>query len=186
MTGCPQSTNMLISEVGRLSETWEQLNKQNHSKILDLAQYDVRLERMATERAKANQKYFASEREKEALVNQSNTYLRLSNNQKAAISILESERRAFVTKLATCERELVAHQAAETLLEKRISEIERERSEKAAAYAALQKQFAEVSHILLQPAAYAACLAVSILTRKLAIECLVRSHYPLPLGGDLA
>lgn len=142
------STNMLISEVGRLSETWEQLNKQNHSKILDLAQYDVRLERMATERAKANQKYFASEREKEALVNQSNTYLRLSNNQKAAISILESERRAFVTKLATCERELVAHQAAETLLEKRISEIERERSEKAAAYAALQKQFAEQSNVL--------------------------------------
>lgn len=150
---CVQSTNMLISEVGRLSETWEQLNKQNHSKILELAQYDVRLERMATERAKANQKYFASEREKEALANQSNTYLRLSNNQKAAISILESERRAFVNKLANAEKELVEHQAAENLLEKKINDIERERSEKIAAYAALQKQFAEVSRKLSLPVA---------------------------------
>jgi len=135
---------MLITEVGRLSETWEQLNKQNHSKILDVAQYDIRLERMATERAKANQKYFASEREKEALANQSNTYLRLSNNQKAAITVLESERRAFVSKLANAEKELVEHQAAEKLLEKKISDIEREKNERAAAYAALQKQFVEV------------------------------------------
>lgn len=138
---------MLISEVGRLSETWEQLNKQNHSKILELAQYDVRLERMATERAKANQKYFASEREKEALANQSHTYLRLSNTQKAAITILEDERRALVNKLANADKELVEHQSAESLLEKKISDIERERSEKAAAYAALQKQFSEVRNV---------------------------------------
>lgn len=135
---------MLISEVGRLSETWEQLNKQNHSKILDLAQYDIRLERMATEKAKANQKYFAAEREKEALTNQSNTYLRLSNNQKATISILESERRAFMNKLANAEKEVVEREAAARLLEKRIGDVEREKNERVASHAALQRQFTEV------------------------------------------
>lgn len=176
-----QSTNMLISEVGRLSETWEQLNKQNHSKILEIAQYDVRLERMATERAKANQKYFASEREKEALANQSNTYLRLSNNQKAAISLLESERRAFTSKLANAEKELVERQAAERLLKKKISDIEREQNERAAAYLALQKQFAEVSRMYDLRARCLRAPRLILFFLDTAIERVIRAHKSVPL-----
>lgn len=136
---------MLISEVSRLSETWEQLNKQNQSKVFDLAQYDVRLERMATEKAKANQKYFASEREKEALTNQSNLYHRLSTNQKAVIAQLEEEKRALTSKLVNAERELAERQAAEGLLKTKIKELEKIKDAHTSEFTTLQRQFEEVN-----------------------------------------
>lgn len=138
---------MLISEVSRLSETWEQLNKQNQSKVFDLAQYDVRLERMATEKAKANQKYFASEREKEALTNQSNLYHRLSTNQKAVIAQLEEEKRALTNKLVNAERELAERQAAEGLLKTKIKDLEKIKDAHTSEFTTLQRQFDEVSSL---------------------------------------
>lgn len=103
---------------------------------------------MATEKAKANQKYFASEREKEALTNQSNLYHRLSNNQKAVIAQFEEEKRALTSKLVNAEKELAERQTAEDLLKAKIKEVERARDLHTSEHAVLQRQFDEVRLVI--------------------------------------
>jgi E3 ubiquitin-protein ligase BRE1 len=145
---------MLISEVSRLSETWEQLNKQNQSKVLDVAQYDLRLERLANEKAKANQKYFASEREKEALTTQVTLYTRLSTNQKGVIEKLEREQQALSEKSLNAEKELAERIKAEQMLEGIIKRVQQELTDLQTKWTALRQQFDNVSEPLLTKCAH--------------------------------
>lgn len=171
---------MLIAEVSKLSETWEQLNKQNQSKVFELAQYDVRLERMATEKAKANQKYFASEREKEALTNQSNVYQRLSNQQKGAINLLENEKHALLNKLTNAEKELQEHQTAQNLFDKKISELVKTAEEHKAKAVTSEKQLEEVRKRVHQHAVSSDSDAPA------GQESAERAHHATPLRGGSA
>ena len=139
------SMQMLITEVTRLSEAWEHLNTQNHSKILELAQYDARLERAAAEKSKSTQKYFASEREKEALNNQVNVYNRLTQTQKAALEKLEEVRRALHGKLANAEKEIAENEKAVKVHQDKIGSLGQEKSRLEHQNGSLQKQTAEVS-----------------------------------------
>lgn len=109
---------MLISEVTRLSETWEALNSQNGNKVFELSQYDARLERLAVERTKAHQKYYAVEREKEALLAQIAIGEKLTKAQKTNLERGEEERRHLVHTVEVLEKEVAQHRLARSQAEK--------------------------------------------------------------------
>ena len=132
---------MLISEVTRLSETWEALNAQNQNKILELAQYDMRLERLAVERTKAHQKYYAVEREKEALVAQIAISEKVTKAQKVNLDRSEDERRSIESKLALVEKEL--SEAKKARIETENMHKSAKRSQQDAEY---HKKSAEMAH----------------------------------------
>ena len=138
------SMQMLITEVTRLSEAWEHLNTQNLSKILDLAQYDTRLERAAAEKSRTTQKYFASEREKEALISQVNIYTRLTQTQKGAYDKLEEEKRALYGKLANAENEISEHEKAAKMHQDKIGSLGLEKGKLDFQNGSLSKQLSEV------------------------------------------
>ena len=119
---------MLISEVTRLSETWEVLNRQNQNKVFDLAQYDARLELAARDRGRANQKYFASEREKETLVAQLTIADKMKGVQKTAIERQKEEAVALRARLADAELDLAKLRAEVAKGEQAVTEARREQT----------------------------------------------------------
>lgn len=62
-----QSTNSLYSEVETLASLSDALQTQLSSKVFDMRDADGRLSRLATEKAKADNKYFQAMRTKEAI-----------------------------------------------------------------------------------------------------------------------
>jgi E3 ubiquitin-protein ligase BRE1 len=56
----------LYTEIERLSALWENLDKQVKDKVFDLAVMEERIQKAATEKAKADNKYFATMRQKDA------------------------------------------------------------------------------------------------------------------------
>ncbi|KIR53461.1 E3 ubiquitin-protein ligase BRE1 [Cryptococcus gattii Ru294] len=61
------ATNALYSEVEGLSKLWEALDQTVKSKVLELRDGEQKITRLATEKAKADNKYFAAMRAKEAV-----------------------------------------------------------------------------------------------------------------------
>ncbi|ODN99047.1 E3 ubiquitin-protein ligase BRE1 [Cryptococcus amylolentus CBS 6273] len=61
------ATNALYEEVEGLSKLWESLDQTVKSKVLELRDGEQKITRLATEKAKADNKYFAAMRAKEAV-----------------------------------------------------------------------------------------------------------------------
>jgi len=61
-----QEPSALYTEIERLSALWENLDKQVKDKVFDLAAVEERIQKAATEKAKADNKYFATMRQKDA------------------------------------------------------------------------------------------------------------------------
>jgi len=61
-----QEPSALYTEIERLSALWENLDKQVKDKVFDLAIMEERVQKAATEKAKADNKYFATMRQKDA------------------------------------------------------------------------------------------------------------------------
>lgn len=101
---------MLVAEVSKLSEVWDTLNKQNRDKILELAQYERRIEQISMEKQKAIQKYFACEREKEAIANEREAHMRVAASAKAAIELMREEERSLNAKITAAELEITKRQ----------------------------------------------------------------------------
>ncbi|WRT70184.1 uncharacterized protein IL334_007178 [Kwoniella shivajii] len=61
------ATNALYTEVEGLSKLWETLDQTVHSKVFELKDGELRISRLNTEKAKADNKYFSAMRAKEAV-----------------------------------------------------------------------------------------------------------------------
>lgn len=113
---------MLVAEVSRLSEAWDTLNKQNHDKIFDLAGYEKKLEQYSIDKQKATQKYFASERDKEAILQQHKSLSLAKEQQAKVLEVQEATQRALHAQLASLKSEVAEHQSLLTEAEQKISE----------------------------------------------------------------
>ncbi|OCF38081.1 E3 ubiquitin-protein ligase BRE1 [Kwoniella heveanensis BCC8398] len=61
------ATNALYTEVEGLSKSWETLDHTVHSKVFELKDGELRISRLTTEKAKADNKFFSAMRAKEAV-----------------------------------------------------------------------------------------------------------------------
>ncbi|WVF72955.1 E3 ubiquitin-protein ligase BRE1 [Kwoniella sp. CBS 6097] len=61
------ATNALYTEVEGLSKSWETLDRTVHSKAFELKDGELRISRLTTEKAKADNKFFSAMRAKEAV-----------------------------------------------------------------------------------------------------------------------
>lgn len=106
---------MLINEVERLSAAWQMLDEQNRDKVLNLVLYEEKLTKLVTEvgltlrlktianvaaqKSKADNKYFAAMRAKEALLGENQVLTKAAERQTKAIEALNDTKAALLEQL---------------------------------------------------------------------------------------
>ncbi|KEI39745.1 uncharacterized protein L969DRAFT_75161 [Mixia osmundae IAM 14324] len=100
------ASSMLVSEIERLSAAWQALDEQNRSKVLDMVNYEDRLGKAAADKAKADNRYFAAMREKEAVAQDRDFVTRLKDKQAISLKELADSQAALSTRLSDAEDEI--------------------------------------------------------------------------------
>ncbi|PFH53827.1 hypothetical protein AMATHDRAFT_136911 [Amanita thiersii Skay4041] len=88
-----QAEASLFAELEKLSTSWEALDRQVKSKILDLSQMEDRLNKSGLDKAKSDNKFFAAMRDKEAIdVERKNVARNMEKQAKAVERFVDQER----------------------------------------------------------------------------------------------
>lgn len=95
---------MLITEVDRLSSAWQTLDTQNRDKVLSLMQHEEKTARLLSEKAKADNRYFAAMRAKEALTAENLVLSKTSEKQSKALAASEEASKAQSAHIVRCSR----------------------------------------------------------------------------------
>ncbi|KAK8853258.1 E3 ubiquitin-protein ligase BRE1 [Kwoniella newhampshirensis] len=98
------STNALYSEVEGLSKLWEGLDQTIHSKVFELKDGELRISRLTTEKAKADNKYFAAMRSKEAVDVECKTAQRSVEKQLKLLDRAQEVETQLRTQIAATEK----------------------------------------------------------------------------------
>ncbi|GAA5856425.1 hypothetical protein JCM9279_001716 [Rhodotorula babjevae] len=104
------SANMLYGEIDRLSAAWQSLDEQNASKVFNLAALEDKVQRLSADKAKADNRYFATMRQKDALSGESAVLQKLAEKQQQKIESQAEVQRALGQQLAHAEKEISMHQ----------------------------------------------------------------------------
>lgn len=126
LTAANESTNALCEEVEKLSKAYSDMNQQASSKVMDLSKMEEKVLRLTTEKAKADNKYFAAMRSKDALDNDRRTALRTVERQVKAIERYAEAEQQFTTQLTAHEREVTSLRKMISGYTSRIAELERD------------------------------------------------------------
>lgn len=126
LTAANESTNALCEEVEKLSQAYSQMDQQASSKVMDLSKMEDKVLRLTTEKAKADNKYFAAMRAKDAVENDRRTALRTVERQVKVIERYAEAEQHFASQLAVHEREVTALRKTVSGYAARIAELERD------------------------------------------------------------
>ncbi|GJN91021.1 hypothetical protein Rhopal_004035-T1 [Rhodotorula paludigena] len=108
--GSEAATNMLYGEIDRLSTAWAALDEQNSSKVFNLAALEEKIQRLNAEKAKSDNRYFSTMRQKDSLVSENSVLNKLAEKQQQKIEVAADAQRAISQQLTQAEREISAHQ----------------------------------------------------------------------------
>ncbi|KAF8518778.1 hypothetical protein JB92DRAFT_2901673 [Gautieria morchelliformis] len=123
------TSNDLFSEIERLSAAWEALDRQNKAKVFDMDAMDVKLQKMAGEKAKADNKYFGAMRQKEAAEAERKACSRtLEKLQKTVDRFTEAEK-GYASKMANLEKEITLHKSCGDTIGGQVAQLERQGQE---------------------------------------------------------
>ncbi|TIB14200.1 hypothetical protein E3P92_02077 [Wallemia ichthyophaga] len=122
------TSNAIYGEIERLSKAWEVLDEQNRSKIFDLQHLEEKVTRLMTEKAKADNKYFAAMRAKDAIDIERKTAQRTHEKQSKTIEKLLETEKQLENQVSIHEKELVVYSNKTKALEDRMFSTERELS----------------------------------------------------------
>lgn len=105
-----QATDALYSELERLSKAWEEAMALSLPRAGTVKETEDKLARLATEKAKADNKYFAAMRQKEAVEGEKRGAMRLVEKQVHAIDRLSANEKNLAGQLVRlrCSRSLLA------------------------------------------------------------------------------
>ncbi|KAL7409085.1 BRE1 E3 ubiquitin ligase-domain-containing protein [Mrakia frigida] len=123
------ATDALYGEVERLSKSWEDVANQANSKVLNLKEMEEKVSKLATEKAKADNKYFAAMRTKEAVEVERKVAQRNVEKQIKVLEKLSESERNLTTQLSLQEKEATILKASIRQFKDRIMELEREAAE---------------------------------------------------------
>ncbi|BGP40652.1 E3 ubiquitin-protein ligase bre1 [Rhodotorula kratochvilovae] len=104
------ASNMLYGEIDRLSAAWQSLDEQNASKVFNLAALEDKIQRLSADKAKADNRYFATMRQKDALGGETAVLQKLAEKQQQKIESQAEVQRALSQQLAHAEKEISMHQ----------------------------------------------------------------------------
>ncbi|KAI9511166.1 BRE1 E3 ubiquitin ligase-domain-containing protein [Russula earlei] len=116
----------LYDEIGKLSAAWESLQVQVSSKVFDLAAAEERIMKANLDKAKADNKFFAAMREKEAVENEHKHLARTNEKLLKHVSNLTDVDKANTNRLAVMDQSVSAANAKADAFKNRISSLEME------------------------------------------------------------
>ncbi|KAI0305442.1 BRE1-domain-containing protein [Multifurca ochricompacta] len=114
----------LYDEIGKLSTAWESLQAQVTSKVFDLAAAEERIMKVNLDKAKADNKFFAAMREKEAVENEHKHLARTNEKLLKHISNLTDVDKANTNRLTVMEQSVAAANAKVEAYKSRITSLE--------------------------------------------------------------
>ncbi|WFD36479.1 RING-type E3 ubiquitin transferase [Malassezia cuniculi] len=178
------STAALADEVDRLSAAYDALDKQFNTRVVNVARLEDKILRLTTEKSKADNKYFAAMRAKDALDAEKRAFARSTKRHNKVLEryaevekALGQQAAAAEQEVSTLRRALQTHAAAlaeaerdRAGLRKRNAEMHKAKTAAEAAAAAQVKRAAEVDSALSRTEERAATLEreVGRLRRRLA------------------
>ncbi|KAJ1304529.1 hypothetical protein OPQ81_005670 [Rhizoctonia solani] len=118
--------NDMYTEVDKLSVAWETLDKQNMLKVFDLIALEDKLLKVATEKAKADNKYFQVMKAKETQEAECKTMSRNMARQVVLIDKYKESQAQMSAQLAVADKEAVTQKRLIQLLQDRVEEASRE------------------------------------------------------------
>ncbi|KAJ3567584.1 hypothetical protein NP233_g6273 [Leucocoprinus birnbaumii] len=103
-----EAEKTLYSELEKITSAWETLDQQVKSKVFDLAALEERLSRSQMEKAKSDNKYYATVRDKEALENEKKQKEKLYEKQGTAVASLSEAKRNLESQIGLLNQEYTA------------------------------------------------------------------------------
>ncbi|KAI3623745.1 BRE1 [Malassezia furfur] len=122
------STASLYDEVDRLSAAYDALDKQANAKLVNLAKLEDKIVRLTTEKSKADNKYFAAMRAKDAVEAELRTLARSTERQGKVIERYTDTEKGLQQQLMQAEKETSALRRAVQTHATKLAEAERDRS----------------------------------------------------------
>ncbi|KAF8482639.1 BRE1 E3 ubiquitin ligase-domain-containing protein, partial [Russula ochroleuca] len=116
----------LYDEIGKLSTAWETLQGQVASKVFDLAAAEERIMKTNLDKAKADNKFFAAMREKEAVENEHKHLARTNEKLLKHVSNLTDVEKANANRLTVMEQSVSTTNAKAEACKNRIMALETE------------------------------------------------------------
>ncbi|GAA5893424.1 hypothetical protein JCM6882_008029 [Rhodosporidiobolus microsporus] len=123
------ATNMLYGEIDRLSTAWASLDEQNASKVFNLASLEDKIQRLNADKAKADNRYFATMRQKDAIANENNVLTKLAEKQQHKVESATEVQRSIAGQLTAAEKEIALHQNNVRAYQDHIAELKRTNAE---------------------------------------------------------
>ena len=114
----------LVKEIATLSQAWQVLDQQNRDKVLNLVTHEERLTRLASEKAKADNRYFAAMRSKDAIAAESAVAVRTAASQLKTIEAYKESVVALTSRLTAAEKEITLQTTATRERQRRIAALE--------------------------------------------------------------
>ncbi|GAA5830964.1 hypothetical protein JCM5353_004455 [Sporobolomyces roseus] len=142
------ASNMLYGEIDRLSAAWSALDEQNSSKVFNLANLEDKLQRLGAEKAKADNRYYATMRQKDALVSENTVLTKLAEKQQQKVESASEAQHSLSTQLAAAEKEITMHQENVRAYADQIGQIRRENAEALLRSEQNGKRIAELTSLL--------------------------------------
>ncbi|KAG6837509.1 hypothetical protein H0H93_008434 [Arthromyces matolae] len=101
-----QAETSLYTELDRLSNAWEALERQVKDKVFDLSNLENQLKKAVSEKAKSENKYYAAMRDKDAVSTETTKLQRNMEKQNKVVERLVDVEKNLTTQLNTLEKEL--------------------------------------------------------------------------------
>ncbi|KAK4054236.1 E3 ubiquitin-protein ligase bre1 [Microbotryomycetes sp. JL201] len=134
-----ESSNMLYSEIERLSLAWSTLEEQNAQKVWNLTHTEEKIQKLAVE---------ATMREKEALMAENAVLTKLAEKQQKAVAGADDLQDSLRQQLLAAEKEITLHQQNVRAHQDYIASAKREKAEFALKLEQQVKQLADLKAIL--------------------------------------
>ncbi|KAJ3553638.1 hypothetical protein NM688_g3503 [Phlebia brevispora] len=100
-----QAESSLYAELEKLSVAWEALDRQVKNKVFDLAGMEEKVSKTGLEKAKADNKYYAAMRDKEASDAERKAISRAYDKQTQVVEKLLASEKTLILRVADLERE---------------------------------------------------------------------------------
>ncbi|GAA6018504.1 hypothetical protein JCM10207_007199 [Rhodosporidiobolus poonsookiae] len=123
------ATNMLYGEIDRMSTAWAALDEQNASKVFNLASLEDKIQRLNADKAKADNRYFGTMRQKDALANENAVLTKLAEKQQQKVEAANEIQRSIAQQLTSAEKEISLHQKNVRAYQDNLAQLKRDNAE---------------------------------------------------------
>ena len=128
LTSANASTAALCDEVDRLSAAYDALEKQANAKVINLSRLEDKVLRLTTEKAKADNKYFAAMRAKDTVDAEKRALAHSAERQSKVMERYAETERSLGAQLGLAEKEISTLRSALQTHTSKLAEADRDRA----------------------------------------------------------